>query len=503
VTPPLAWSRVDASARSLGHEAPDAGRFTGKRVLLTGEAGVLERPNGRMCLLSSLRLLLRVSGDVTVAIPAGLDALELECRTLAASVSFGGGRVRFVAAAGRAVGDYAAVLNVGTRTRPREPWTVVHADGWLARVSSGSRDLPAPGGSANPISALAAACLGVGEVFKRLIQLRPERGALLDGLSWSLLTHQATEQDTGPALPSAIATDLVVVGAGAIGNGLVYLLSELPIRGSVSVVDPQVFGEENLGTCMLIGPDDVGTPKALFAERMLRGRLAARGYVEHLEAFANRLGREVSHPKIVLTGLDNIAARHAVQDLWPDLAIDGAIGTFLCQVGRHPFADDVGCLRCVFKEPPGEAADARGSWATGLSASRIAEPDTVVDMADVAAAAPERRDWLAGRLGRQVCSVVQEGIAAEISRSPQAGFAPSVPFVACLSACLVASELVKASAGWSTGVAPRMQLDFLRGPSSTILVQQGRRSGCVCVERRANIERLRESRVAPKVPSAP
>src|SRR5690606_16936084 len=161
------------------------------------------------CLLSSFRLLLRVSGDVTVAIPAGLDALERECRALAASLSFGGGRVRFVAAAGRAVGDYAAVLSVGTRARPREPWTVVHADGWLARVSSGSRDLPAPGASANPISSLAAACLGVGEVFKRLIQLRPERGALLDGVGWSLLTHEVIERDTGPGLPPDIATDLV------------------------------------------------------------------------------------------------------------------------------------------------------------------------------------------------------------------------------------------------------------------------------------------------------
>ncbi len=495
MTTPLSMSRIVATAESLGHDAADAHRFAEKRVLLTGEAPVLATPNGRMCLLSSLRLLVRISRDVTVALPGGLDALEKECRTLAAAITFAGRPVRFVPASGRGVGDYDAVLSVGTLARPGEPWTVINADGWLARVSSGLRDLPAPRGSTNPVAALAAACLGVSEVFKRLIELKPERGILLDGVSWSLFSYALSEQETGPALPAEIATDLLLVGAGAIGNGLLYLLGELPCRGRVYIVDAQTYGEENLGTCLLIGSAEVGVEKALFGERVLRrGRLAATGFAEKLDRFAERLGTEVPHPKVVLAGLDNIEARHAVQDLWPDLAIDGAIGTFICQVGRHPFEGDVGCLKCVFRELPGELAETRGGRASGLAPSRVADAETSVTEVDVLAAPTERRAWLAERVGRPVCSVVQEAIAVEISSAPTPRFSPSVPFVACLSACMVAGEFVKAAVGWSTVAEPRVQLDLLRGPGSVMTIEQGRQPTCLCVERRANIERLRSSR---------
>jgi hypothetical protein len=59
-------------------------------------------------------------------------------------------------------------------------------------------------------------------------------------------------------------------------------------------------------------------------------------------------------PTVVLNGLDNISARHQVhRALWPDIVIDGAIGDFTCQVSRHPWPDNVACLMCLLREPPG------------------------------------------------------------------------------------------------------------------------------------------------------
>src|SRR4051812_22490832 len=104
------------------------------------------------------------------------------------------------------------------------------SNGWVARVSSGS-DLPGECSMENPVGALAAACLGVGEVFKRLIRLRPERGDFLDGLEFSLRTYRVGEKECGPELPSRLDLDLLLVGGGAIGNGVVRLLSLLLARG--------------------------------------------------------------------------------------------------------------------------------------------------------------------------------------------------------------------------------------------------------------------------------
>ena len=160
------------------------------------------------------------------------------------------------------LGSFDAVLSVGTSVKPSLPWTTINSNGWLARVSSGTRSLPADVAMENPVGALAAASLGVGEVFKRLIRLRPERGEMLDGFSFSLRTYRAGETDCGLPLPSSLDVDLLLVGGGAIGNGTVRLLSQLACRGRIDIVDSQTYGEENLGTCLLMGTHDIGASKA-------------------------------------------------------------------------------------------------------------------------------------------------------------------------------------------------------------------------------------------------
>ncbi len=249
------------------------------------------------------------------------------------------------------IGKFDAILSVGPLIRPDLPWTAINCNGWVCRVSSGSIPLAPECGISNPIGALASACLGVGEVFKRLIALDPGRGQLLDGVTFSLRTYTRDSRDYGPELPEAIETDLLLVGAGAIGNGIVALLSQLPMRGNIHIIDRERFAEENLGTCLLIGPEDIGHPKTEVLGRLLRSNgKAAKGFEGTFEMYA--VGLNGRYPALVLDGLDNIDVRHEVQrSLWPDLIIDGAIGDFGCQVSRHPWAEDVACLLCLFRKP--------------------------------------------------------------------------------------------------------------------------------------------------------
>jgi len=108
---------------------------------------------------------------------------------------------------------------------------------------------------------------------------------------------------------------------------------------------------------------------------------------------------------------------------------------------------------------------------------------------------PEKRDFLRSRIVQPLCSVVQEAIAQKISQEQQAeGFEPSVPFVACFSACMVISELVAHICGWPSILEPRFQFDFLVGPGHGQELPQRRRADCICA-RHKNIERLREERM--------
>jgi hypothetical protein len=159
----------------------------------------------------------------------------------------------------------------------------------------------------NPIGALAAASLGVTEIFKRLVPVNPDRGPLHDTLSFSFYTYSDSDW-AGPELPTALNIGtLLQVGAGAIGNGIVHLLSQLGLNGRVVIVDRQDFADENLGTCLLIGPSDINQPKATTLANFIPG---AVGYKEEVESsIRSRVGIDFDVPGIVVNGLDHIGAR--------------------------------------------------------------------------------------------------------------------------------------------------------------------------------------------------
>lgn len=322
---------------------------------------------------------------------------------------------------------------------------------------------------------------------------RRERGEMLNGFSFSLRTYGQALADHGPPIPEVIPHDLLVVGAGAIGNGIVHLLSSLPLTGAVTIVDREVYGQENLGTCVLIGPDDLNKPKAEFLASVLnKYNIRADGFFGEFAQYVSKLNQ---FPKIVLNGLDNIDVRHEVQRaLWPDIVIDGAIGDFMCQVSRHPWPDDIACLICLFHRTAGRPAEEIQSEATGLSKDRLLQPESMVTQADVEAAPREKQHALRSRIGRAVCSVVQEAMAQKISLEHQEkGFEPSVPFVACFSACMVMTEALAYLCGWDTKLEPRFRFDFLRGPAFGLELPQARSENCVC-GRKKNIDRVRAKR---------
>jgi hypothetical protein len=61
---------------------------------------------------------------------------------------------------------------------------------------------------------------------------------------------------------------------------------------------------------------------------------------------------------------------------------------------------------------------------------------------------------------------------------------------------MAVSELIKHHCAWPSMLAPRYQFDCLRGPAFGLHFPEARDKRCLCVERSANINRWRASRVA-------
>ncbi len=488
----LAYSRPRLSVSQLGEHAADAHRFLDKRVLVRIESQWSSDRNLRECLLTAARLAIRVCRHLTVQVPADDERLLRDAYQVAANAP--PGSVVATCLSSPDFHEFDAILNVGTSARADLPWTVANADGWLARVSSRGQPLPGVTGRSNPIAAVAAASLGIADVFKRLIRLSAARGSLLDATSLSLMTYQVGEVDLGPDLAPSRTLDLLVGGAGAIGTSVVHLLTLLEgWRGRVIVVDGDRYGPENCATSLLVGPTQVGQFKAEVAASLLRQRYQALGLPILLADAARQFSHDGRFPVEMLSGFDNIDARHEAQRLYPDLLADGSIGGFVAQVTTHQWGGPQACLECVFRHPPGARAEVVQALATGLSVERLTHLDDPLTEGDVAAAPLDKKEFLKSRVGKRLCAVVQEGIERLTESPASAPFAPSVPFVATMSAALMVAELAKAQGGASV-LDGRYQLDMLRGPAAGLTLPQACRSDCSTVMRRGTIERWRSQR---------
>ena len=486
----LRFSRLYGSALELTDASFDPQRFVEQPVLLTGTVDVLATDNGHEMVRCSLLLLMRITKLLTVALPSGQEALEHELRELALQHAWD--ETPCFARLPVDLPPFAAILSVGGSPRADLPLTIVTSDGWTLRASSTAAPVNQTCSASNPVGALAAASLGVGEVFKRLLKLRDDKGSFLDGYVFSLWSY-AADDTPEPVLPEVIDVDLLVAGGGAIGNGVVHLLSLLPLRGHCVILDRQTYADENWGTCLrLTRAAAKEEPKAAFLAGLFTGDLVAhpiQGRVEELEN-----DPDWRTPPVVLSCFDNVEARHAVQDLWPDLIIDGAIGQRLeCQVSAHPWSSHAACLRCIFEAPTGERAEVVQQRMTGLAPAALTELTRPLSEADVAAAAPEKQEWLAAQIGTPICSVV-EAASALSTADMEATFRPSVPFVATLSACMMATELVRYFMTGTVGVEPRFFFSVLLGPQLGDHYPEDRHQGCMCVTRAANIERIRATR---------
>jgi len=344
-----------------------------------------------------------------------------------------------------------------------------------------------------------AASLGVAEIFKRIVGVAEEVAPLMDVSQFSLFEMSTDFADLGPILPVSIALpNTLLVGAGAIGNGVALLLSQLPLEGRLHVVDKQEYGDENLGTCVLMEPDGwVGIAKAGRLAAWLRENCGLEVSGEQAlvkDALSGDAVRSVA-PRLVINGLDDVAARHDTQLVWPDIMIDGGISDVGAAVVQHRLDDRyLACLRCAFELPRTDHVAAQ-EVITGLPASSLADPERLLTERDILAAAPEKRHLLEQCLrdGKTICSVIAD--LAKLGVTAEAGFRPSVPFVATTAAALVVAELVKALQFPAEGYAQSFIFgNVFLGPDSTAILNRPASASCLCVTRRAMIQTLRARR---------
>lgn len=503
--PPEA-SRPLGVAQDLAATVLDAKTVYARKVVLTGELQTLSTPNGRSCLLTAMRLLSRVVGPLCVALPHGLPDLESEARALGDAV-WSQGDVQVCGYSEDCFVDAIAVLNVGNQVRDDLPWTCINSNGWIARCTSTSTRIPEDCDQANPLGAMMAASAGVAEVFKRVYGVPAEFYPLMDCEQLSLYTLDPDRVDVGPPLPETVRLpNTLMLGAGAIGNALALLMSQLPLEGKVHVVDKQAFGPENFGTCCVLDEDSwLSVSKAQNLADWLKeqsgGKLEATGEQARIADLIDAGTLKPKRIDLVINGLDDNQARHDVQRLWPSLLVDGAINSFGAAVVTHRLdLPSWACMQCTFELPHKDALKKQAK-ATGLGADSLkGDTNRQISDADIDAAAPEIRDALrAGRqAGATLCSMLPGLLALQrMGVELDEGFRPSVPFVASAAAALVMAQVLRRLCWPETRFVHEFQIaDLFRGFHTSLSLYRRASMSCPCTQRRSMILQLASRRQA-------
>lgn len=496
-----------ASSRSLGVAQSLVGGIVNeklvfsKSVVLTGEKDALSTKNGYWCFMDSLRLLVRVVGQLTISIPPGFAELENEARQICAE-AFLRGEARFIVADSHSALLHAdAILNVGFHVIPSLPWTSINSNGWIARISSGNQELASNMDQPNPIAALMAASLGVTEVFKRIFGVPPNVAPLLEKVELSLFDHSTDPRSLGPILPERILLpDTLQVGAGAIGNGITLLMSQLPFEGRLHIVDNQDYQDENHGTSVLLertGWMGISKARRLAEWLKLRSSLCVTGdKILVTDALESKTVQSMS-VDLILNGLDKVQARHDSQLAWPSIVIDGGINETGAAVVQHRLDErGLACLICSFKLPQQNILAIQNQL-TGLNETTLSNQGRLLTEEDIDKAAPDKRDWLSTMLNekRTICSVVSEAGLQRLGVNAEDGFRPSVPFVATAAAAMVIAEAVKALVFPGTPYVQRFTIgNLFLGPQSLAKSSRYADQTCICVKRRPLIVSLCQRR---------
>lgn len=220
----------------------------------------------------------------------------------------------------------------------------IGSDQWLAKFSLTKPQLC--GNSINRFGAGAAACFAAANLFRHVFSGQLPAGGLDDEFIYSCFNGSFREKaEQGPAIKNVDLDDTVFIGLGAIGNGATWALKDLPLSGSLHLVDGQKADPSNLQRYVLTTQDDIEQPKVNLINRFLN-HPAVKSYPFHFDEYIiNRGNWNISRAVVCV---DTAEDRRMVQGSLPKRIINAWTQAEQCGVSHHyDFLNDP-CLACIY-----------------------------------------------------------------------------------------------------------------------------------------------------------
>jgi hypothetical protein len=360
-----------------------------------------------------------------------------------------------------------------------------------AHVASQRSAVIRPIAAASALGSIYTAALGAAEAFKYIARVQTQRRVLHRHLRFCPVSLSG-DLSRAAMLTLSRELELTLVGIGAIGTGVVLILSELDASGLIVLVDGEHYKRENRGTYSLGGEAEATSePKKVALAQAALTRFEAIPFPHTVQALPSAIDAgSIPATALVIAGLDSAEARRATQRLWPERLIDAATGETMLGLHEH-VAGQGPCMMCFFPQKrSGPSGATRLSQLTGLPIELLAEGEQILTSEHLRAAPPAKRDLLREHVGKPVCGLAR---AVGLSTLDSGGFRPSVPFISLQAAALTVGRMMAQSA---TGESATnlVQYDGLFGPQAATLETRAVTSGCYCQTHAQTIEAVRALR---------
>jgi hypothetical protein len=440
-------SRIARAARVLTGR-PEGELLANLDALHVGVVLEVGATDLELAALTAVRIALLTYGRVTLVCPDSTGRLAIAARALARQIRPSDDAIEIASSVPR---ELSGVLRIGHRVEADFTSVTVGRDGWVVRMVAADANGAVPmeqipvGGTPNQIGEIGAASVGMGELWLRVLGV-PRTDCCFE---WSLFDYRMGPIGTlatGAALPSDLEVHGIQIGAGTVGGGFDLAVATLPVHGDLAIADPDFATGENFGAHPLVPAGLTKVAKVELAGAVLRPleRLVLFVRREWYSFFKLRIGGEVPVPDVVISAVDKVRPRHALQTLWAPLHIDlAATAGVQCQVIVRTNPGSGLCLIGFFNAGGERSEEEELAELTGLAADGFDKPTRAVTEEDVRRAPEAKRAALAEALrqGQRWCNVALAATMGATHTDPD--FVGAAPHNAILAGLLGVAELVK------------------------------------------------------------
>jgi hypothetical protein len=250
----------------------------------------------------------------------------------------------------------------------------VDSRGWLAAISLDSATVLGPDAGDNCLGALAAAALGVGQVFKLALRI-PEEQLLRNGVFDLFMLAWTERVDAGGWPADTRIGRILMVGSGSVGSSAAYCMRLAGLSGDLTVLDKDIVKIENFNRSAIFGCSGLGLSKAEATSRFLGGSaLQCQPLPIWWNDFVRVWDRAGAPFDVWLPLANEFGVRYSMQQNVPPLMIHASTtANWGVNHARHiPTSDD-----CLADRFPAQATEKDLACATG----EVTVQDVTVDAA--------------------------------------------------------------------------------------------------------------------------